>query len=106
MNASLSRELLKWIIAALPFLTCYFAVGEVTVQVTAVANASEPSSPGTILITADRTLASPLTVYYTVGGYAASGRNYVGLPGYATIPTGQSGAPIIITPINNPVYET
>ena len=48
---------------------------------------------------------SPLTVYYSVGGTAAGGRDYTALPGSVTIPAGVSSAAINVTPINDTLME-
>lgn len=44
---------------------------------------------------------SPLTVYYSIGGTASNGVDYVALPGFVTIPAGHTRAFIPIVPIDN-----
>lgn len=46
-----------------------------------------------------------LVVNYTMEGTATNGSDYVALPGSITIPDGQAGAAISITPINDTVAE-
>jgi hypothetical protein len=65
------------------------------------------AGPTTGIFTVSRTgsTATPLTVYYTVGGTATKGSDYTTLPGSVTIPAGSSSAPIIVTPIDDALVE-
>jgi hypothetical protein len=42
-----------------------------------------------------------LTVYYSIGGTASNGLDYVALPGWVTIPAGRRSADIIVVPIDH-----
>ncbi len=67
--------------------------------------ASEPgSNKGKFRVLRSGSTAAPLTVYYTVGG-SATGSDYIALSGSVTIPIGQSGADIWVTPKNDFVKE-
>lgn len=46
-----------------------------------------------------------LTVYYSIGGTASNGEDYVTLPGYVTIPAGKYAAPIVVEPLVEDVPE-
>lgn len=49
--------------------------------------------------------AEPLIVFYTVGGTATAGTDYVSLPGSVRIPAGASSVTIPITPVNDSRVE-
>lgn len=46
-----------------------------------------------------------LTVYYSTGGTASNGEDYVTLPGSVTIPAGKYAAPIVVVPLDEGVPE-
>lgn len=48
---------------------------------------------------------APLTLTYTVAGTAVAGVDYVSLPGSVTIPIGASSAPILVSPIDDNIFE-
>lgn len=50
-------------------------------------------------------MVNALTVFYTVGGNATPGSDYVALPGSVTIPAGQSSADIFVTPLQDNLQE-
>ena len=48
---------------------------------------------------------SDLTVVYGIGGSASNGVDYAALPGFVTIPAGERGARIVVTPIDDTEVE-
>jgi hypothetical protein len=48
---------------------------------------------------------SGLTVYYSIGGTASNGVDYITLPGQLTIPAGQRAARIEVVPIDDSIAE-
>jgi hypothetical protein len=48
---------------------------------------------------------SPLTVFYSIGGTATNGVDYLTIPGSLTIPAGRYGARLVITPIDDKLDE-
>jgi len=48
---------------------------------------------------------SALTVVYAIGGTASNGVDYATLPGFVTIPAGERGARIVVTPIDDSEVE-
>lgn len=71
---------------------------------TASANEAGPTS-GAFTVARTGDTAAPLTVAYTVGGTATRGVDYIALSGTVTIPAGASTAPIVVTPIDDPLVE-
>ncbi|MCF7731274.1 MAG: PKD domain-containing protein [Akkermansiaceae bacterium] len=61
------------------------------------------AGPGSssFLFSRDGNLASNLTVSYAIGGTAANGVDYSGLPGAVTIPAGESSVTVAVTAIDN-----
>lgn len=53
----------------------------------------------------DRGTNHALTVYYSVGGTASNGVDYVRLPGEVTIPAGAFAARLVVTPIDDNLIE-
>jgi subtilase family serine protease len=51
-------------------------------------------------------VSAPLTVRYSVAGTAASGADYVALPGTATIDVGSSTAVVVVMPIDDASFES
>lgn len=77
-----------------------------TVTVAATdAQAGEPDDTGTFTLTRDGDTTEPLIVYFTVGGTAVSGKDYVSLGSTITIPAGESSATLTVTPIDDTVFE-
>lgn len=50
-------------------------------------------------------LSNSLTVFYSIGGTASNGVDYVTLPNSVTIPSGASSAQITVTPINDSALD-
>lgn len=71
----------------------------------AIATEGSATDTGTFTVSRTGSTASPLTVFYSVGGTAINGTDYVSLPGSVTIPAGQSSAPILITTIDDSNVE-
>jgi hypothetical protein len=70
-------------------------------------NASEPGADtGTFTISRTGPMASPLTVFYTVGGSATSGTDYAALTGSAIIAAASSNVTVLVTPVNDTVSES
>ena len=70
------------------------------------ASASEVGvDTGTLLVTRNGCLSSPLTVSYTLGGSATSGSDYQALSGSVAIPAGAASVTITITPIDDSFAE-
>lgn len=57
--------------------------------------------PGVFTFTRTGSTSTPLTVYYTVGGAALNGFDYVSIPGSVTIPAGASSATVSISALAN-----
>lgn len=79
-----------------------------TVSVNAGANASEPSTPGTFIITLSAPApAGGVTVNYIVGGSATAGSDYAGAagPGSVTIPEGLTSAALLFSIIDDAAAE-
>jgi hypothetical protein len=65
-------------------------------------SASETNrDPGVFLVTRTGSTAAPLKVYYGLGGSAQHGTDYAALNGEVTIPAGESGAPVFVTPYDD-----
>ena len=63
------------------------------------------TTAGVFTVTRTGDVSAPLNVYYTVGGAAVAGNDYVALPGTATIQTGSSTSTVIVTPIDDGAFE-
>src|SRR6185295_6974321 len=61
--------------------------------------------PGVITVTRSGDTSAPLTLTYTVSGTATPGVDYATLPGSLTIPAGAASATILVTPIDDLLYE-
>jgi len=85
------------------------AVQDSTLTVTIAATDSSAAEagldPGTFRVSRTGSTASPLTVFYTVGGSATNGTDYQSLSGSVTIPGGSSTALITVTPIDDSLME-
>ncbi|RPI61687.1 MAG: hypothetical protein EHM48_05235, partial [Planctomycetaceae bacterium] len=69
-------------------------------------SAAEPSSTGTYTVTRSGGTSGALAVNYTVSGTATNGTDYTSLSGTVTIPDGQAGATITLTPTNDSTVES
>lgn len=69
----------------------------VSVAATTVSTDTKGSAPAVFTVTRTGSTASPLTVYYNLGGSAIVGRDYASLPGFVTIPAGAAGATIPVS---------
>src|SRR5439155_2291716 len=68
--------------------------------------ASEPGpDPGTFTLSRSGSMASTLTVRYSLGGSAANGIDYQSLPTSVTIPAGAASATVTVTPIDDSQVE-
>ncbi|WP_146817893.1 Calx-beta domain-containing protein, partial [Chitinophaga terrae (ex Kim and Jung 2007)] len=71
-------------------------------------DAAEPSIEGGFRIRftdAALSAAKPVNITYTIGGTAIAGTRYQPLSGTATIPAGQNGVDVKVTPIDNNIVE-
>ena len=68
------------------------------------ASEQEPVS-GSVQFTRSADKKDPLTIYYSVGGTASNGTDYVTLPGSVVIPAGLSALDILVTPIEGRASE-
>jgi subtilisin family serine protease/subtilase family serine protease len=77
------------------------------VTVTASTAQAKEAGPQDGVFTISRTGSAhwPLTVRYTVGGTAEAGSDYVALSGFVTIEAESSIATIVVTPIDDDMYE-
>lgn len=77
------------------------------VTITATDNDAAESGQDTAAFTVTRTgpTGNPLTVNYTITGTAINGVDYATIPVSLTIPTGAASAAIIITPIDDSIFE-
>lgn len=64
------------------------------------------ASPATVRVLRTGSTAGPLTVHYTVAGTAATGADYVALPGAVTLPAGAAEALITVVSVNDQASET
>ena len=76
-----------------------------TVMITATDDTATEQGPttGTFTVSRSGSTSAALIVNYTVGGTAAAGSDYQSLAGSMLIPTGQSSAAIVVTPIDDGV---
>jgi hypothetical protein len=82
-----------------------FLAGEVTVAT--IADASEAGISGTFRVTRPTGATNgAIPVYYTTGGSAKAGTNYVSIGTNTVIPDGSNSVDIVVTPINDPVSTT
>jgi hypothetical protein len=90
--------------------TCFQEITDcpTVVTISATDNTATEAGQNTGTFTVSRTgsTAYALTVYYTIGGSATNGTDYIALPGSVTIPAGASSAPISVTPLNDTVCES
>ena len=71
------------------------------------ASASEPGSDtGTFTITRDSNTNDALLVIYTVGGTASSSSDYFAIGTSVTIPAGELGTTVIVTPRDDSTFES
>ncbi len=77
-----------------------------TVSIKALdADAGETGDTATFLVTRVGAATSALTVPVSFSGSAVNGSDYVAVENSVTIPAGQSSAPILVIPINDPDTE-
>ena len=68
--------------------------------------ASEPGADtGVFTVSRIGNINQDISVFYTVGGTAASGSDYTSLPGSVRIPAGATNATILIQPIDDTIVE-
>lgn len=77
----------------------------VSIVATDAAAAEAGPDPGIFTVTRDGVTTAPLAVSYTVGGTATNGIDYQTLNGTVTIPAGQASATIVVTPIDDSLFE-
>jgi subtilisin len=63
------------------------------------------ANPGSFSVSRTGSLATALTVQYTVNGTATPGADYTALTGTVTIPAGSAGASIMVNPIDDGAEE-
>jgi hypothetical protein len=71
------------------------------VPATSVTNYISGTNTATFLVRRDSDTNTDLTVYYSIGGTASNGVDYVTIPNYVVIPTGQRYALITIVPLSD-----
>ncbi len=77
-----------------------------TVNITAGTNPSEPSTPGTFILSLNQPAsANGLVVNYTVSGTATPNTDYTSLPGQVTFAPGTTTATITVDPIDDSAVE-
>jgi hypothetical protein len=78
-----------------------------TVQINAVNKTAneQKSINGSVRFSRTGDLTKAVTVYYSVGGTAENGVDYVWLPGSVTIPAGTAAKNVLVQPVNNNVKE-
>jgi uncharacterized protein (DUF1800 family) len=72
----------------------------VSVSATTPTTDTKGASPAIVTFSRTGSTASPLTVYYTVGGTAINGSDYATLPGSVTIPAGSSSATVAVNALS------
>jgi subtilisin family serine protease/subtilase family serine protease len=79
-------------------------------QVTVAASTAQATEAGSAsgVFTIGRTgsSSSPLTIHYTISGTATADADFVALPGTVTIPAGLSETSVMVTPIDDSLYES
>jgi len=64
-----------------------------------------PANPALFSVTRTGDTNLPLAVFYSIGGTASNGVDYVRLPGWVLIPAGASASPILVQPIDDDLVE-
>jgi CARDB/Fungalysin metallopeptidase (M36)/Calx-beta domain len=77
----------------------------VTLTVTDAQAAEAGLDPGAITVTRTGDTSQDLSVFYTVGGTATAGADYVALPGMMVVPAGSSTATLPVIPVDDSAYE-
>jgi plastocyanin len=67
--------------------------------------ANETGDTAAFTISRTGSTTAPLTVHYSTGGSAFHGTDYLPLPGFVTIPAGQTSSQVLIIPINDDIGE-
>ena len=68
-------------------------------------NSAGGTNVATFVVRRDSGTNSDVTVYYSVGGTASNGVDYVSLPGTVTIPAGERSAKITVVPLEDNDHE-
>jgi large repetitive protein len=77
-----------------------------SLSVAAGDNATEPSTPGSFILTLSQAApAGGLTVFYTLSGTATNGTDYTTLPGSVTFAAGATTATVTVAPIADALTE-
>jgi hypothetical protein len=79
---------------------------EVTVTASTPQSAEAGPVNGIFTVTRSGDTSAPMTVHYTVGGTAVADSDYVALPGVATIAAGSATTTVVVTPIDDSLYES
>ena len=79
---------------------------EVTVTASTPQSAEAGPVNGIFTVTRSGDTSAPMTVHYTVGGTAVADSDYVALPGVATIAAGSATTAVVVTPIDDSLYES
>ena len=77
----------------------------VTVTATDVTALETGSNPGIYRISRNGSTASSLAVYFTMGGSATAGSDYTSISSPEIIPAGASSVNVVLSPIDDAVYE-
>ncbi len=80
-------------------------LSNVSIRVADDAAREEGEHPGSFLITRDGSTAGALTVNYSIAGTALNGTDYAPLSGSAVIPVGYSTVTILVTPVDDAIYD-
>lgn len=83
-------------------------VDEPFVNVTATIPTAQEAGPVVGRFTFSRATtdtSTPLTIYYSLGGIAKNGIDYISLNGQIAIPAGSASIPLDVTPVNDTEYE-
>ena len=110
-----SAPVTVFVLTTLPPVISIYATDPVAIEGSGFTNWSNPTSTvsayvsgtntATFVVHRDSSTNTDLTVYYSIGGTAINGTDYEPLPGYVTIPAGQSYALITIYPLEDPDYS-
>lgn len=77
----------------------------VTIVASDATATEEGPATGQFTVSRTGTTESSLVAYYTVGGSAAPGTDYVTLPGNVTIPAGSASTAIMVAPVSDALIE-
>jgi len=82
-----------------------FVAPVVTIAASDPAAGEAGPDPGVFTVSRTGSTTAGLTVNYSTGGTATSGSDYTALSGSVFIPAGSASAPIVVTPIDDAVFE-